>query len=102
MINLKDHMWLDSRIMENKMPQPIRGIVGVLFSFLIFYVLWWVFMDPRGIMRWYTPQYGYMYIRWILIVAIWQALLCKIPVETSKVFLYPLLLIDKLIAFELQ
>ena len=44
MINLKDHMWLDSRIMENKMPQPIRGIVGVLFSFLIFYVLWWVFM----------------------------------------------------------
>ena len=26
MINLKDHMWLDSRIMENKMPQPIRGI----------------------------------------------------------------------------
>ena len=30
-------------------------------------------MDPRGIMRWYTPQYGYMYVRWILIVAIWQA-----------------------------
>ena len=73
MINLKDHMWLESRIMENKMPQPIRGIVGVLFSFVIFYALWWIFMDPRGIMRWYTPQYGYMYIRWILIVAIWQA-----------------------------
>ncbi|MCQ2362851.1 MAG: hypothetical protein MJ041_00810 [Acidaminococcaceae bacterium] len=39
----------------------------------MFYVLWWVFMDVRGIMKWYTPQYGYMYIRWILIVAIWQA-----------------------------
>ncbi|MDO4179103.1 MAG: hypothetical protein Q4D21_07925 [Phascolarctobacterium sp.] len=73
MMNLKDHMWLEARNLENKMPQPIRGIVGVLVSFLIFYALWWIFMDTRGIMKWYTPQYGYMYIRWILIVAIWQA-----------------------------
>jgi hypothetical protein len=47
MISLKDHMWLDSRIMENRMKQPARGIVGLLFSFVIFYVLWYVFMDPR-------------------------------------------------------
>ena len=73
MISLKDHMWLESRIMENRLKQPARGIVGVLFSFVIFYVLWYIFMDPRGILRWYTPQYGYMYVRWILIVAIWQA-----------------------------
>ena len=73
MISLKDHMWLESRILENKMKQPLRGIVGVLISFVMFYALWWIFMDVRGIMRWYTPQYGYMYIRWILIVVIWQA-----------------------------
>ena len=73
MISLKDHMWLESRILENKMKQPMRGIVGVLISFIMFYALWWIFMDVRGIMRWYTPQYGYMYIRWILIVVIWQA-----------------------------
>lgn len=73
MISLKDHMWLESRIMENRLKQPARGIVGVLFSFVIFYVLWYIFMDPRGILKWYTPQYGYMYVRWILIVAIWQA-----------------------------
>lgn len=73
MISLKDHMWLESRVLENKMKQPWRGILGVLISFAIFYAIWWVFMDVRGIMRWYTPQYGYMYVRWILIVVIWQA-----------------------------
>lgn len=72
-MKLKDHMWLESRILEDKFPQPIRGIIGVLFSFAIFYALWWIFMDPRGVLRWYTPQYGYMYVRWILIVVIWQA-----------------------------
>ena len=73
MISLKDEMWLESRIMENKIKQPWRGIVGVLLSAIVFYIIWWIFMDPRGILKWYTPQYGYMYIRWILIVAIWQA-----------------------------
>ncbi len=73
MISLKDHMWLESRVLENNIKQPLRGILGVLISFAIFYAIWWIFMDVRGIMRWYTPQYGYMYVRWILIVVIWQA-----------------------------
>lgn len=73
MISLKDHMWLESRVLENRIKQPLRGILGVLISFAIFYAIWWIFMDVRGIMRWYTPQYGYMYVRWILIVVIWQA-----------------------------
>ena len=73
MISLKDHMWLESRVLKDKMPQPMRGIVGVLIAFIMFYALWFFFMDVRGVMRWYTPQYGYMYVRWILIVAIWQA-----------------------------
>jgi AAT family amino acid transporter len=72
MMNLKDHFYLESRILENRVKQPIRGILGLAVSLIMFYAIWLVFMDPRGILRWYTPQYGYMYIRWILIVAIWQ------------------------------
>lgn len=56
MISLKDHMWLESRIMENRLKQPARGIVGIMISFVMFYILWYVFMDPRGILRWYTPS----------------------------------------------
>lgn len=68
-----DTLWLEKRNIANLMTQPFRGILGLLLSFGAFLGLWWIFMDPRGILRWYTPQYGYMYIRWLLIVAIWQA-----------------------------
>ena len=40
MISLKNEMWLESRIMENKIKQPLRGIIGVLFSAIVFYILW--------------------------------------------------------------
>ena len=34
---------------------------------------WWIFQDPRGIMRFYTPYVGYNYCRWWLIILIWMA-----------------------------
>ncbi len=69
----KNHLWLETRRFKPVIKQPWQGIINLLLGFAFFMLLWWFFMDPRGIMRWYTPQYGYMYIRWILIVAIWQA-----------------------------
>ena len=68
-----DTLWLEKRNITNLIGQPWRGILGTVLAFAAFMGLWWLFMDPRGILRWYTPQYGYMYIRWLLIVAIWQA-----------------------------
>ena len=68
-----DSLWLEGRSLKNLITQPFRGILGIVLTLAVFMGLWWVFMDPRGILRWYTPQYGYMYIRWLLIVAIWQA-----------------------------
>ena len=29
------------------------------FTLVIFAVTWWIFQDPRGIMRFYTPYVGY-------------------------------------------
>jgi len=67
-----DTLWLEERKRVNLIKQPWRGIISIILAFAAFMCLWWVFMDPRGWLRWYTPQYGYMYIRWLLIVAIWQ------------------------------
>jgi len=38
----------------------------------VFYATWWIFQDPRGYMRMYTPYVGYMYCRWWLIMMIWM------------------------------
>lgn len=65
-------LWHETRNLQPRFKQPVEGIINLVLVTLFFWVLWWVFMDPRGILRWYTPMYGYMYIRWILIVAIWQ------------------------------
>ena len=71
--NALDTLWLEERKLTDLIRQPvIRGILDMLLAFAVFMGLWWVFMDPRGVLRWYTPQYGYMYIRWLLIIAIWQ------------------------------
>lgn len=68
-----DHLWLEKRKLISRLPQPWQGLLNLALVSLVFWIAWWIFMDPRGILRWYTPQYGYMYIRWLLIVAIWQA-----------------------------
>lgn len=68
-----DTLWLEERKLANVISQPLRGIIGFFLTFGIFMAAWYVFMDPRGVLKWYTPMYGYMYIRWLLIVAIWQA-----------------------------
>ena len=68
-----DTIWLEQRSRINVISQPLRGILGFFLTFGVFMAVWYVFMDPRGILKWYTPMYGYMYIRWLLIVAIWQA-----------------------------
>jgi len=68
-----DKIWLEERSLSNSFAQPLRGLLGFILSFGFFMALWYVTMDPRGILQWYTPMYGYMYIRWLLIVAIWQA-----------------------------
>lgn len=72
-MNHKEYLWLETRQFQSRIKQPLQGIVNFLLVTAAFLICWRFFMDPRGTMRWYTPQYGYMYIRWILIVAIWQA-----------------------------
>ncbi len=67
--------YLEQRKLEKKWKGPIPAIVNLLFTLVIFYITWWIFQDPRGWLRMYTPYVGYMYTRWWLIVLIWMVYL---------------------------
>ncbi len=65
--------YLDSRKLVKRWRGPIPAIVNTLMIGVFFYATWWIFQDPRGIMRMYTPYVGYMVCRWLLILFIWVA-----------------------------
>jgi len=64
--------YLEERKLVKRWAGPIPAIVALVFTLAIFYATWWIFQDPRGMMRMYTPYVGYMYTRWWLIVLIWM------------------------------
>lgn len=65
--------YLEARRLVKRWPQPIPALIALVFTLAIFYATWWIFQDPRGWLRMYTPYVGYMYTRWWLIVLIWMA-----------------------------
>ena len=67
--------YLEERKLVKRWNGPISAIVSLLFTLGVFYVSWWIFQDPRGWLRMYTPYVGYMYTRWWLIVLIWMVYL---------------------------
>jgi AAT family amino acid transporter len=67
--------YLEERKLVKRWPQPIPAIVSLVLTLSAFYLTWWIFQDPRGWLRMYTPYVGYMYTRWWLIVLIWMVYL---------------------------
>lgn len=83
-INERTLQWLEQRELGNSIPQPLRGVLGIGIALITFYVLWYVFMHTQGILRWYTPLYGFMYISVVLLATIWQAYVLNYwPLKTS-------------------
>jgi AAT family amino acid transporter len=64
--------YLEERKLIKRWPQPIPALVALVLTLAVFYATWWIFQDPRGWMRMYTPYVGYMYTRWWLIMLIWM------------------------------
>jgi amino acid transporter, AAT family len=64
--------WLEERELTPCWSPAITHAVNILALLAVFAVTWWIFQDPRGIMRLYTPYVGYMYTRWWLIILIWM------------------------------
>ncbi|WP_321416321.1 hypothetical protein [uncultured Desulfobacter sp.] len=64
--------YLEERRLVKRWAGPVPAVVSLVFTLAIFYATWWIFQDPRGIMRMYTPYVGYMYCRWWLVMMIWM------------------------------
>lgn len=64
--------YLEERTLVPRWRQPIPQLVNLAVLSALFYATWWIFQDPRGWMRLYTPYVGYMYTRWLLIIFIWM------------------------------
>ena len=67
------YSYLDQRQLVKRWPGPWSALTNLAFSLVIFAVTWWIFQDPRGVMRFYTPYVGYNICRWWLIILIWMA-----------------------------
>lgn len=63
--------YLDERKLVPRWRGPLPALVNLTFLAVLFYASWWIFQDPRGWLRMYTPYVGYMYCRWLLVTLIW-------------------------------
>ncbi|MGD9809266.1 MAG: hypothetical protein AB7E76_02970 [Deferribacterales bacterium] len=66
-------LFLEERTLVKRWKGPWPMLANVAVIAILFYSTWWIFQDPRGIMRMYTPYVGYMWCRWLLIMFIWVA-----------------------------
>ena len=67
--------YLEGRKLIKRWPGPIPAIVTLIFTCALFYGTWWIFQDPRGWLRFYTPFKGYKYAIWWLLAIIWMVYL---------------------------
>ena len=70
---MQDKLFLEERKLEKRWSGPWPLILNTVFVLTLFYITWWIFQDPRGLMRMYTPYVGYMWCRWLLVIMIWIA-----------------------------
>lgn len=72
-MDTQDTSYLESRRLVKRWAGPWPALANTAMIAVLFYVSWWIFQDPRGLMRMYTPYVGYMVCRWLLIMFIWLA-----------------------------
>jgi AAT family amino acid transporter len=48
--------YLEERKLVKRWNGPIPAIVSLLLTLTVFYITWWIFQDPRGWLRMYTPM----------------------------------------------
>ena len=64
---MKIENWIERRHLVPRGNFIVSGLVNLALMLAVFMGLWYVFMDPRGIIRMYTPMYGYAYVQWLLV-----------------------------------
>ena len=77
--------YLEERVISPRWPALVTHVVNIVALLTVFYITWWIFQDPRGIFRLYTPYVGYMYTRWLLIILIWMVYIFEFwPMRRSQ------------------
>ena len=77
--------YLEERQISPRWSAPLTHAVNIVALLTVFYITWWIFQDPRGIYRLYTPYVGYMYTRWLLIILIWMVYIFQFwPMRRSQ------------------
>ena len=64
---MKIENWTEKRKLAPRGGVFVAGLVDLILMLAVFMGIWYVFMDPRGILRMYTPMYGYAYVQWFLV-----------------------------------
>lgn len=70
---MEEKLYLEERKLTKRWNGPWPILLNTAFILVLFGITWWIFQDPRGIMRMYTPYVGYMWCRWLLVIMIWIA-----------------------------
>ncbi|PKM86943.1 MAG: hypothetical protein CVU87_10670 [Firmicutes bacterium HGW-Firmicutes-12] len=74
---MKIENWVETRKLEPRWGLFRSGILNVVLMLAVFLILWRVFMDPRGLVRLYTPMRGYAYVQWLLIAVLMTQLVFR-------------------------
>lgn len=79
-----ENNWIGKRILKSRWNTFLSGIVNFVIMIAVFFTLWRVVMDPTGIMRLYTPMYGFSYFQVLLIAILMTALIMNFkPIKTK-------------------
>jgi len=81
---MAEKLWLDERTLQPRFGLFGSGLINLLVLVAFFAVYWTVFMNPKGVLRMYTPMWGYSYEQWFLVAVLLTALVLRYwPVNYS-------------------
>lgn len=79
-----ENNWVGRRIFKSRWGTALSGIVNFAIIIVVFFALWRIIMDPTGVMRLYTPMYGFSYFQVLMIMILLTALIMNFsPVKTK-------------------
>lgn len=89
---MKIENWTEKRKLAPRGGVFVAGLVDLILMLAVFMGIWYVFMDPRGILRMYTPMYGYAYVQWFLVSVLTVHFVFRLcPFQNSSFLTKPLL-----------
>ena len=71
MLAVTDTPWLQERRLENRVPQPLSGLLNLAIILVVSQVCWYFIFSPAGPVSLYTPNVGLALVITVLMVIHW-------------------------------